>query len=93
MLENAVYSILMPEGYASILWRNNDRADIAAEKMKLTSVDLKCLAMLLLIRYSRSQKIFLLQTWTNCAVTFVIILRFFVKNIIQRKKKYYRKPK
>lgn len=41
MLENAVYSVLTPEGYASILWRNNDRADIAAEKMKLTSVDLK----------------------------------------------------
>ena len=41
MLENAVYSVLTPEGYASILWRNNDRADVAAEKMKLTSVDLK----------------------------------------------------
>ena len=40
MLENAVYSILTPEGYASILWRDNSRAAEAAEKMKLTADDL-----------------------------------------------------
>jgi len=41
MLENAVYSILTPEGYASILWKDNARADKAAELMKMTSKDLK----------------------------------------------------
>lgn len=41
MLENAVYSILTPEGYASILWKDNAKADKAAELMKMTSKDLK----------------------------------------------------
>ena len=41
MLENAVYSILSPEGFASILWKDSKRAKEAAEKMKLTSEDLK----------------------------------------------------
>ncbi len=40
MLENAVYSILSPEGYASILWKDSTRAEEAAEKMKLTAKDL-----------------------------------------------------
>ena len=41
MLENAIYSILSPEGYASILWKDASRATEAAEKMKLTAKDLK----------------------------------------------------
>lgn len=40
MLENAVYSILTPEGYASILWKDNSKASEAAEKMKLEAQDL-----------------------------------------------------
>ncbi len=40
MLENAIYSILSPEGYASILWKDSSRAEEAAEKMKLTAKDL-----------------------------------------------------
>ena len=40
MLENAIYSILSPEGYASILWKDSTRAKEAAEKMKLTAKDL-----------------------------------------------------
>lgn len=40
MLENAIYSILSPEGYASILWKDSSRAQEAAEKMKLTARDL-----------------------------------------------------
>ena len=40
MLENAIYSILSPEGYASILWKDASRAKEAAEKMKLTAQDL-----------------------------------------------------
>ena len=40
MLENAIYSILSPEGYASILWKNSSRAKEAAEKMKITAKDL-----------------------------------------------------
>lgn len=40
MLENAIYSILSPEGYASILWKDASRVKEAAEKMKLTAEDL-----------------------------------------------------
>ncbi len=41
MLQNAVYSILSPEGYASILWKDSKRAKEAAKVMKLTAKDLK----------------------------------------------------
>lgn len=40
MLENATYSILTPEGYASILWKDSSRAEEAAEKMKIVASDL-----------------------------------------------------
>ena len=40
MLENAVYSILSPEGYASILWKDSSRAEKKKKKMKLTAKDL-----------------------------------------------------
>ncbi len=41
MLENAVYSILSPEGFASILYKDSSRAFDAAENMKITAQDLK----------------------------------------------------
>ena len=41
MLENATYSILSPEGFASILWKDAKRADEAAAVMKLTAQDVK----------------------------------------------------
>ena len=40
MLENAIYSILSPEGYSSILWKDSSKYKEAAEKMKLTANDL-----------------------------------------------------
>lgn len=40
MLENSVYSILSPEGFASILWKDSKRASEAAEVMHLTAEDL-----------------------------------------------------
>ncbi|WP_295629934.1 acetyl-CoA carboxylase carboxyltransferase subunit alpha [uncultured Intestinimonas sp.] len=40
MLEHAVYSVLSPEGFASILWKDSGKADQAAEVMKLTAQDL-----------------------------------------------------
>ncbi len=40
MLENAIYSILSPEGFASILWKDGSRAKEAAQVMKLTAQDL-----------------------------------------------------
>ena len=40
MLENAVYSVLSPEGFASILWKDSSKADEACKLMKLTAQDL-----------------------------------------------------
>ena len=41
MMENASYSILSPEGFASILWKDSRLAQKAAEVMKITAADLK----------------------------------------------------
>jgi acetyl-CoA carboxylase carboxyl transferase subunit alpha len=46
MLENSVYSVITPEGCASILWRNNANAEDAAEAMKMTAGDLKKLEVI-----------------------------------------------
>ena len=41
MLENAIYSVISPEGCASILWRSADKVKDATEALKLTAQDLK----------------------------------------------------
>jgi acetyl-CoA carboxylase carboxyl transferase subunit alpha len=41
MMEYAIYSVISPEGCASILWRDTARAETAAEMMKITAIDLK----------------------------------------------------
>jgi acetyl-CoA carboxylase carboxyl transferase subunit alpha len=46
MFEHAVYSVISPEGCASILWRTADRAPDAAEAMKVTAQDLKGLGII-----------------------------------------------
>jgi acetyl-CoA carboxylase carboxyl transferase subunit alpha len=46
MFEHAVYSVISPEGCASILWRTNDRAPDAAQAMKMTAADLKSLGVI-----------------------------------------------
>ena len=46
MLENAIYSILSPEGFASILYKDSSKAKEAAEDMKATAKDLKDLGII-----------------------------------------------
>ncbi len=46
MMENATYSVLSPEGFASILWKDSKRAKEAAEVMKITARDLKNLGII-----------------------------------------------
>jgi len=46
MLENSIYSVISPEGCASILWRNSANAQDAAEAMKVTAADLKKLEVI-----------------------------------------------
>lgn len=46
MLQNAVYSVISPEGCASILWKDSAKAKIAAESLKLTAEDAKSLGVI-----------------------------------------------
>jgi acetyl-CoA carboxylase carboxyl transferase subunit alpha len=46
MMEHAVYSVISPEGCASILWRTADKAPEAAEAMRVTAQDLKSLGVI-----------------------------------------------
>lgn len=46
MMENAIYSILSPEGFASILWKDSKKAKEASEVMKITAEDLKNLGII-----------------------------------------------
>lgn len=46
MMEHAVYSVISPEGCASILWRTADKAPEAAEAMRVTAQDLKALGVI-----------------------------------------------
>jgi len=41
MLENATYSVISPEGAATILWKDSTKSKVAAESMKITASDLK----------------------------------------------------
>ena len=46
MLENSVYSVISPEGCASILWRSAEEAQTAAEALRLTAQDLEKLKVI-----------------------------------------------
>lgn len=46
MLQNAVYSVISPEGCASILWKDAGKAEAAAESLKLTAEDAKSLGVI-----------------------------------------------
>lgn len=46
MMENAIYTILSPEGFASILWKDGKRAPEASEQMKITAQELKALGLI-----------------------------------------------
>ncbi|MEO7672969.1 MAG: acetyl-CoA carboxylase carboxyltransferase subunit alpha [Pyrinomonadaceae bacterium] len=41
MMENAIYSVISPEGCAAILWKDAAKSDLAAAALKLTAIDLK----------------------------------------------------
>ena len=45
MLEHAIYSVISPEGCASILWRDAAQASVAAEALRLTAEDLRALRL------------------------------------------------
>jgi acetyl-CoA carboxylase carboxyl transferase subunit alpha len=46
MLENSIYSVISPEGCASIMWRDATKAELAAEALKITAPDLLALRLI-----------------------------------------------
>ena len=46
MMENATYTILSPEGFASIMWKDSSKAPEAAERMRVTAAELKSLGII-----------------------------------------------
>jgi acetyl-CoA carboxylase carboxyl transferase subunit alpha len=46
MLENSVYSVISPEGCATIMWRDSAKAEVAAEALKITATDLQNLQLI-----------------------------------------------
>ena len=46
MLENSIYSVISPEGCASILWKDAAKADLAAENLKITAFDALTLSVI-----------------------------------------------
>ena len=63
MMENAIYSILSPEGFSSILWKDSSRAEEATEYMKLTSKDL--LEMKIIDRVVEEELAFSVEEFEN----------------------------
>lgn len=77
ILENAVYSILSPEGFASILWKDSSRANEAAEVMKLTADDLKQLGIV--EHVIREPKVLTVQTMAGVCEELKNKLEKFIK--------------
>ena len=46
MLEHSIFSVISPEGCASILWRDGEKSKSAADSLKLTAQDLKKLGLI-----------------------------------------------
>lgn len=79
MLENATYSILSPEGFASILWKDGSRAQEASEIMKITAQDLYSLGVVdkIVPEYGGA-----------CSITKTAIGGYLKENICEFLKKY-----
>lgn len=77
ILENSVYSVLSPEGFASILWKDSKRASEAAEVMKLTADDLKRLGIV--EQVIREPKLYTSQTMAGVCEELKNMLSGFLK--------------
>lgn len=81
MLENAVYSILSPEGFASILYKDSTKAKEAAENMKITAKELKKLKIVDEIMKEPEEGIHIgTEEWENLIID---MQHYFVKTIKQ----------
>lgn len=81
MLENSIYSILSPEGFASILWKDSTKAKEAAKVMKLTADDLKKMGVIECVLEEPEQ--YTVQTMKPVADQLLEKVEAFIKNYEQ----------
>ena len=93
MLENAVYSVISPEGCASILWKDSSRAHEAAEVLKLTAEDLYKFGIIEKIIYEgeKSAEDIGLELKTEILNEINNISRFTIENLLEHRYNRFRK--
>lgn len=92
--ENEVYSIFSPEGYASILWKDNSKSKDAAELMKLEAKELCILGVLDKIKYEKEPVI--IQNMSGVCrqmeyEIFMFLNKYLNINVIKQRYKRFRK--
>ena len=93
MLENAVYSVISPEGCASILWKDSSRAHEAAEVLKLTAEDLYKFGIIEKIIYEgeKSTEDIGLELKTELLNEINIKNRYSIENLLDNRYNRFRK--
>lgn len=97
MLENAIYSVISPEGYASIVWKDNTKAPEASKIMKISSYELKQLGVIDKIIYEpdnlSSGNINMVCNEIKCAIFefFKKYNRYSSKKIVNERLRRFRK--
>lgn len=93
MLENAVYSVISPEGCASILWKDSSRAHEAAEVLKLTADDLYKFGIIEKIIYEGEKNIedICLELKTELLNEINNKSRFTIQNLLDHRYNRFRK--
>lgn len=97
MLENAIYSILSPEGYASIMYKDSSKAKEVVEEMKLTSEDLLKLGVIDRIIKEpldgahQSFKMIAKRLKEDIELELNVLKEFEIKDLLQKRFEKYRK--
>lgn len=93
MLENSMYAVLSPEGFASILWKDGSRAMEAAELMKITSFELQQLGIVdrVIPEEGRSQEDLVAQLKLDLIEGFAKLSKMSVEDMLQVRYERFRK--
>lgn len=93
MLENSIYAVLSPEGFASILWKDSSRAMEAAELMKITSFELKKLGIVdeVIPEHGRFSKEVVAQIKQDLLASFDELSNLPVEDLVQKRYERFRK--
>lgn len=93
MLENTMYAVLSPEGFASILWKDGSRAMEAAELMKITSFELKKMEIVdkVIAESGRFQKEIVAQIKSDLIESFQELQALSLDDLLEKRYQRFRK--